>query len=384
VTADVDRARRDVAIDYCGDVIGAVGGNVGDCDFVDVGLIDKIVDSAKTHSSSAEDQYSHEARMVTLFDPQMTQMDTDKPTTPASDLPADDVAVPIETVGDVVEDVPVEEPLAEEPPVQETPLQETQVEVVDEHAGERLVVIKHHALVRISHWLNVPILFALIVSGLSIYWASPVFVHKPNPVTHSRDYLADIGIAIARRIPGAKVNPSWFYDHFGLGVYNLAGALRWHWLFVYFFLANGILYIAGLLLGRGYRALLPRRSMIGESLAMVRYYAGVIPMKIVRRPWPHPQITTKYNALQRAAYASMPVAGALAIASGWAMHKPVQLWWLERLFVSYDGARIVHFVVMVYFVLFLIPHIVLVLVDGWDTMRSMIVGWSARAGDAHE
>ena len=28
------------------------------------------------------------------------------------------------------------------------------------------------------------------------------------------------------------------------------------------------------------------------------------------------------------------------------MHKPVQLGWLERMFVSYDGARIVHFACM--------------------------------------
>jgi len=244
------------------------------------------------------------------------------------------------------------------------------------------VVVKHHALVRLSHWLNVPILFGMIVSGLSIYWASPVFLHKPDPVTHSRDYLADLGIAIARHVPGATADPFWFYNHFGLGVFNLAGGLRWHWLFVYLFIANGILYLLGLILGRGYRALLPRRSMLGESLAMVRYYAGVVPMKIARRPWPHPTITTKYNALQRGAYASMPIAGALAIASGWAMHKPVQLWWLERMFGSYDGARIVHFIVMIYFVLFLIPHLILVLVDGWDTMRSMIVGWSTRLGGA--
>jgi len=26
-----------------------------------------------------------------------------------------------------------------------------------------------------------------------------------------------------------------------------------------------------------------------------------------------------------------------------------------------------------------IPHVVLVIADGWDTFRSMIVGWSARA-----
>ena len=88
---------------------------------------------------------------------------------------------------------------------------------------------------------------------------------------------------------------------------------------------------------------------------MIRYYAGVVPMKILRRPWPHPEITTKYNALQRGAYASMPIAGALALASGWAMHKPVQFWWLERMFGSYDGARIVHFIVMIYFILFLDP-----------------------------
>lgn len=318
---------------------------------------------------------------------------SDVPVVPVAELPGCQVAdektgagLPSGQIADAVDEEPVA--TATEPPSSEI--------ADDAHADplsgnpatgqpgnptrERLVIIKHHALVRLSHWLNVPILFALIVSGLSIYWASPVFLHKPDPVTHSRDYLADLGIAIAQHVPGAEVNPSWFYNHFGLGVYNLAGALRWHWLFVYLFLANGIVYLLGLIAGRGYRALLPRRSMIGESLAMVRYYVGVVPMKIARRPWPHPEVTTKYNALQRGAYASMPVAGALALASGWAMHKPVQFWWLERMFGSYDGARIVHFAVMLYFILFLVPHVVLVLVDGWDTMRSMIVGWSARIG----
>ena len=338
----------------------ALGGNVGDGDFFDIGLVDEIVDCAIAHAAGAQYKYSHAGRMVIY--PHMT--DADEPA----------VDVPVVADEPIVEEVPIEKAIVEEVPVEE-PIVE---EVVDPHAGQRLVVVKHHALVRLSHWLNVPILFGMIVSGLSIYWASPVFLHKPNPVTHSRDYLADLGISIARHVPGATADPSWFYNHFGLGVFNLAGGLRWHWLFVYLFIANGILYLLGLVLGRGYRALLPRRSMLGESLAMVRYYAGVVPMKIARRPWPHPEITTKYNALQRGAYASMPVAGALAIASGWAMHKPVQLWWLERMFGSYDGARIVHFIVMIYFVLFLIPHLILVLVDGWDTMRSMIVGWSER------
>ncbi len=36
------------------------------------------------------------------------------------------------------------------------------------------------------------------------------------------------------------------------------------------------------------------------------------------------------------------IAGVLAVLSGWAMHKPVQLGLLERMFVNYDGARLVH------------------------------------------
>ena|SRR6266404_1896007 len=59
-----------------------------------------------------------------------------------------------------------------------------------------LVARKHHLLVRWSHWLNVPILLGLIVSGISIYWASPVYQHKPDLNTGSVDVAADIGIWI--------------------------------------------------------------------------------------------------------------------------------------------------------------------------------------------
>jgi len=63
-----------------------------------------------------------------------------------------------------------------------------------------LVVRKHHLLVQCSHWLNVPILLGLILSGLSIYWA-PVYQHKPDPLTGNVDPLADIGIGYARMCP---------------------------------------------------------------------------------------------------------------------------------------------------------------------------------------
>jgi len=201
---------------------------------------------------------------------------------------------------------------------------------------------KHHALVRLAHWLMLPLLVGLIMSGLSIYWAAPVYP------------------------PGF---PKSFYDNFSFGRQALATALLLHWFFVYFFMLCAALYLAGLLAGGGWRALLPRRGDFREAFAMARYYL---------RLGKHPEVTTKYNALQRAAYASIPVFGLIIVASGWAMHKPVQLWWLERLFGSYDGARIIHFWTMWVFVAFAVPHVILVIADGWATMRSMITGWAQR------
>ncbi len=239
---------------------------------------------------------------------------------------------------------------------------------------------------RLAHWVNVPLLLGLIASGLSIYWAAPVFQHARNPATGSRDYLVDLGLAIARLLRDPEAPPGyWVYRHMSLGTFQLAVALRLHWALAYLFMANGALYAIGLAAGGGWRALLPRRSDLAGAAAMIRFYLGVIPMALLRRPWPHPPLRSKYNALQRAAYLSMPVFGTLAVLSGWAMHKPVQLSALERLFGSYDGARVVHFVCMVALGGFLVPHVVLVITDGWDTFRSMVTGWSARLrGEAHE
>jgi thiosulfate reductase cytochrome b subunit len=238
-------------------------------------------------------------------------------------------------------------------------------------AIERVVVRKHHWLVRLSHWMNVFLLIGLVMSGLSIYWASPVFQHAPDPHTGSRDYVADLGLRIGH-------SKTWVYDKLGLGVFALADALQLHWLFAYLFMLTGLLYLAGLIAGGGWRALMPRRGQLREAIRMQWYYFGVLPMKLLRRPWTHAPVTTKYNGLQRTAYASMPVAGLLIVASGWAMHKPAQLHWLERMFGSYDGARIVHFAMMAVFLGFVVPHVVLAAADGWDTMRSMVVGWSDR------
>jgi thiosulfate reductase cytochrome b subunit len=163
-----------------------------------------------------------------------------------------------------------------------------------------------------------------------------------------------------------------------LGPGMLGLALRLHWFCAYLFMLNGMVYVAGLVSGGGWRSLLLRRSDMLDALRMLRYYIGFPFAKLTRRAWLHPVFNTKYNALQRAAYFSVPVAGLLSVATGWAIHKPMQLHWLATLFGGYNSARLCHFWLMWVYISFVVPHVILVFTDGWDTLRSMIVGWSTR------
>ena len=108
----------------------------------------------------------------------------------------------------------------------------------------------------------------------------------------------------------------WIYNHMSLGPGMLAPALRLHWLCAYAFMLNGAAYVAGLIAGGGWRGLLPRRTDLLDALRMIRYYMGVPFAKLTRRKWLHPRVNTKYNALQRAAYFFVPLAGCLSAATG--------------------------------------------------------------------
>jgi len=58
----------------------------------------------------------------------------------------------------------------------------------------------------------------------------------------------------------------------------------------------------------------------------------------------------------------------------------MQLYWLAALFGGFDAARVWHFWLMWVYVLFVVPHVILVFADPWDTLRGMIAGWSTRLG----
>jgi thiosulfate reductase cytochrome b subunit len=243
------------------------------------------------------------------------------------------------------------------------------------------LVRKHHLLVRVSHWLNIPLLLGLIVSGISIYWASPIYQHRPDPQTGNFDYVADAGIWICRHVAWQRNYPSppdWVYDHVSLGPYMLAPALRLHWCCAYLFMLNGLAYLAGVLAGGEWRSLLPHVGDIRGAAEMARHYLAA-PFGIFGGERPrHTRFETKYNPLQRLAYFSVPIGGLFSVATGWAIHKPMQFSRVAACFGGFDRARVWHFWLMCIFVLFAVPHVVLVVADGWDTLRSMITGWSMR------
>jgi thiosulfate reductase cytochrome b subunit len=243
---------------------------------------------------------------------------------------------------------------------------------------------KHHILVRWAHWTTIPLLLGLILSGISIYWSAPIFQH-PTDATGNFDRAADIGIWLCAHVPGLhhySTPPDWLYNHLSLGPGMLGVALRLHWFCAYLFMANGVLYLLGLALGGGWRALIPERDDLVAGMHMIRYYSLAPFAFVLRRQLLHPMHRGKYNALQRAAYASVVIAGVLVVLSGWAIHKPMQLYWLAAGFGGYNAARVWHFCVMCFFILFVVPHVILVLADGWDTLRSMITGWSLRTETA--
>src|SRR5215467_14862549 len=147
----------------------------------------------------------------------------------------------------------------------------------EDQSGVR-VVRRHHLLVRCSHWLNVPILLGLILSGLSIYWASPVYKHKPDPLTGNVDPIADVGTWICAHVPALhqySSPPDWVYNHISLGPGLLSVALRLHWLCAYLFMLNGLVFVIGSAMGGGWRSLLPRRTDLRDATKMFWYYIGV-------------------------------------------------------------------------------------------------------------
>jgi len=205
---------------------------------------------------------------------------------------------------------------------------------------------RHHIVVRVTHWVNVLALTIMVGSGLRIFNAYPAFARKGEtfccyPFEH-------------HPIPAVFTFGGW-----------LAGARNWHFAMMWVLAANGLVYLAFIYLHGEWRDLVPRRGVVRDSWQMVRFYLG--------RRKDHPR-QGKNNALQRMAYFAMPLVGAMAVITGLAIWKPVQLGRLTDALGGYVWARYWHFMAMTVLVVLAIGHVFMVLSVDPYSIRSMITG----------
>lgn len=208
------------------------------------------------------------------------------------------------------------------------------------------IVKRHHWVVRVTHWVNAIALGVMIGSGLRIFNAYPAFARRG-------DTFCCYPFA-GKEIPAALTFGGW-----------LAGARNWHFAAMWVLVVNGLVYLGFIYLHGEWRDLTPRRGDARDALAMVRFYL------FVRRDHP---AQGKHNALQRGAYFAMPVFGAVAVITGLAIWKPVELAPLTLLLGGYVWARYWHFLAMVALVVLTLGHVFMVFTVDPYSLRAIVTG----------
>ncbi|HUP00786.1 MAG TPA: cytochrome b/b6 domain-containing protein [Gemmatimonadota bacterium] len=200
--------------------------------------------------------------------------------------------------------------------------------------------------IRLTHWLNLFLLLGMIASGLQIFGAYPAFAERGAVFCC---YPFD-GV----RFPEAVRLGGW-----------LGGGLRWHFFLMWFFVLNGLVYIAYLTAsGEWRRRLFFPRDARG-AWQMQLYYLKL------RKEKPEYEM---YNGLQKLSYTGTLALGALSVVTGLALWKPVSLPLLTWAMGGYVWARFWHFLTVWGFVGFLAVHLFMTLVVDRESTRSMIVG----------
>jgi Ni/Fe-hydrogenase b-type cytochrome subunit len=205
---------------------------------------------------------------------------------------------------------------------------------------------RHHPIVRITHWVNAFALTIMVGSGLRIFNAYPAFARKGesfccNPWEHTP-------------IPAKLTFGGW-----------LGGARHWHFAAMWLLVVNGLIYLSFIYLHGEWRDLVPRRGIVHDTVEMIKFYL------FVRKD--HPR-QGKHNALQRMTYFALPLIGVMAVVTGIAIWKPIELAPLTTLMGGYVWARYWHFWAMLLLVALSAVHIFMVFTVDPYSLRSITTG----------
>ena len=225
------------------------------------------------------------------------------------------------------------------------------------------IELKHPLAIRWMHWVNFPVLFTMIWSGLLIYWND-----SDNAYQHPHA-LYRIGIGKFTLI---RFFPDWFYQRLHVP-YHVTEGLGYHFFFMWIFALNGIAYVLYTVLSGEWRFLLPERRSLRDAIQVT-----LVDLHL-RKGLPK---QTKYNGAQRIAYTSVILMGAGMLLTGLAIYKPTQAHWLTTLLGGYEMARWLHFWITMNFIAFFVVHIVQVVLAGWNNFRAMVSGQEIQQTDS--
>ena len=230
-----------------------------------------------------------------------------------------------------------------------------------EPAATLALVEKHPRAIRWMHWINFPILSIMIWSGLLIYWGDSI---PPNFQDPHQVYRIGLGSFTLFRF-----FPDGFWKFLN-APYQITTGLGWHFLVMWLFAINGILYVAYLAISGEWRVLVPRLRSFTDAIQVTLYDMH---WPAARRRGLPPQ--GKYNGAQRIAYSSVVLMGAGSLITGLAIYKPAQAHWLTTLCGGYEMARWLHFLLTIGFCGFFLVHVAQVVLAGWNNFRSMVSGY---------
>jgi thiosulfate reductase cytochrome b subunit len=214
----------------------------------------------------------------------------------------------------------------------------------------KIIQKKHPLAIRWFHWINFPVLGIMIWSGTLIYWAFDTY----------KISFADKTLL--------KFYPQSFYDLLHIP-HRLAEGMAFHFVFMWLFFINGLLYLIYTTVSGEWKYLVPNRHSFRNAWLVLLHDLHI------RKEAP-PQ--SKYNGAQQVAYTSIIVMGIGSLLTGLAIYKPIQFWWLAWILGGYEAARLEHFALTIGYVLFFIIHVAQVIRAGWQNFSAMVTGFEVK------
>ena len=213
---------------------------------------------------------------------------------------------------------------------------------------DQVAVQTHPRTSRWMHWINFPLLFIMIWSGLRIYWANDVYRIGWGNWTLFEFF------------------PEWVYDKLQLDR-KLAKGIAFHMTFAWLFAINGVAFGVYLAASGNWRRIFPERGWLRDCVRTVAH-----DLRLTKNP---PPSQSFYNSAQRVTYTIVILLGGLALVTGLSIFKPTQLSPLTSVLGGYENARAIHFWTTIVFLLFFVVHVLQVIRAGWSNFAAMVTGY---------